>query len=128
LIVLDENIDVWQRRQLEHWRIHFRRIGGEIGRFGMDDREEIIPLLHSLRGPTFFTRDHDFYRSRLTHAGYCLVYLEVRPDDAAHFIRRFLRHQSFRTQAQRLGKVIRVRADGIVFWQTGVSRSIEFNW
>lgn len=37
MIVLDENLDVWQRQRLDSWGIHFRRIGGEIGRFGMDD-------------------------------------------------------------------------------------------
>ena len=33
--VLDENIIVSQRKLLESWKIHFRRIGGEVGRFGM---------------------------------------------------------------------------------------------
>jgi hypothetical protein len=41
----------------------------------MLDREEIIPLLHSLRQPTFFTRDRGFYRPGLLHSAYCLVYL-----------------------------------------------------
>ena len=66
MIVLDENVDVVQRRQLDSWGIHFRRIGGEIGRFGMDDYDEIIRLLHSFRRPTFFTRDQDFHRRWLS--------------------------------------------------------------
>lgn len=62
--LLDENIFAFQRHQLLAWKIHVRQIGVEIGTRGIDDLEEIIPLLHSLRRPTFFTRDHDFYRTR----------------------------------------------------------------
>jgi len=58
--VLDENIVATQGQLLRSWKIHFRGIGGEVGRAGMKDRGEIIPLLHALRRPTFFTRDHDF--------------------------------------------------------------------
>jgi len=38
-----------------------KQIGIEIGHAGMKDRNEIIPLLHSLRRPTFLSRDDDFY-------------------------------------------------------------------
>ena len=128
MIVLDENIDVFRRHHLERWRIHFRRIGAELGRFGMDDREEIIPLLHALRRPTFFTRDQDFYHPWLRHYGYCLVFLEVNPVETAQFIRRFLRHRLFRTQAQRLGKVVRIHEDGISFWQLGAGKAQDISW
>lgn len=55
MIVLDENIDEPQRRRLEMWRIRVRQIGVEVGRLGMKDLNEIIPLLHGLRRSTFFT-------------------------------------------------------------------------
>jgi hypothetical protein len=126
--VLDENIVVSQRRLLTSWKIHFRRIGGEVGRLGMDDREEIIPLLHHLRRPTFFTRDQDFYHPWLRHPEYCLVFLEVSPEEAAHYIRHFLRHPSFRTQAQRMGNIVRVHEDGISAWQIGASRAEFLVW
>lgn len=119
MILLDENIIEPQRRRLEDWKIHVRQIGVEIGRRGMDDREEIIPLLHSLRRPTFFTRDQDFYHPWLRHPGYCLVFLEVEDEKTARYVRRFLRHPNFRSQAQRMGKVVRVHEDGIRFWQMG---------
>ena len=128
MIVLDENLDVWQRQRLDSWGIHFRRIGGEIGRFGMDDYDEIVRLLHSLRRPTFFTRDQDFCRRWLSHPGYCLVYLEVKPEEAAQFIRRFLRHRSFRTQAQRMGKVVRIHQGGVTVWQAGMGQGKDFEW
>ena len=125
--VLDENIVVSQRKLLRSWKIHFRRIGGELGRLGMDDREEIIPLLHSLRRPTFFTRDQDFYHPWLRHPGYCLVFLEIQPQETAQYIRRFLRHPMFRTQSQRMGKVVRIHEDGIRFWELG-GGSEEIAW
>ncbi len=87
MTVLDENIDAVQRHQLRQWKVHFRRIGGDVGRYGMKDRNEIIPLLHSLRHITFFTRDHDFYHPWLRHPNYCLVYLEVTPGETALFVR-----------------------------------------
>lgn len=58
--IFDENIIADQRKLLRAWKIHFRHIGSEIGYRGMDDLEEIIPLLHTLRQPTFFTGDDDF--------------------------------------------------------------------
>jgi hypothetical protein len=70
--VLDENIVREQRERLQSWKIHFRLIAGDLGRRGMKDRNEIIPLLHRLRLPTFFTRDQDFYQPDLRHDGYCL--------------------------------------------------------
>jgi hypothetical protein len=126
--VLDENIDAPQREQLQSNQIHFRRVGGEIGRLGMKDRDQIIPLLHALRRPTFFTRDHGFYHPRLRHSGYCLVYLDVLADEAAEYIRRLLRHPAFRTQASRMGKVVRVRHGRLSYWQIGKRREDHLDW
>jgi hypothetical protein len=115
--VVDENIIASQCDRLRGWRISFQQIGAEVGRKGMDDREEIIPLLHHLRDPTFFTRDDGFYDRALCHSGYCLVALSVPQDEAAHYIRRFLRHPAFSTRASRMGCVIRVSVVGIAFWR-----------
>jgi len=94
----------------------------------MKDRNDIIPLLHTLRRPTFFTRDRDYYQADLRHAGYCLVFLEVTFDEAAEYIRRFLRHPSFRTQAQRMGKVVRVRHSGLSWWEAGGKAERAISW
>jgi len=64
--ILDENIVASQRERLRSWKIHFRRIGDEVGRMGMKDRDEIIPLLHRLRGQLFSPATMIF--SRLTYA------------------------------------------------------------
>lgn len=126
--ILDEDIGQSQRDQLEIWKIHFRQIGGEIGTSGMKDYEGILPLLHRLKRPTFFTLDHGFYRPRLRHHGYCLVFLDVWDNEAATYIRRFLRHPEFRTQAQRMGKVARVRRSGISYWQAQLKKSQTLRW
>jgi len=126
--IFDENITADQRKLLRTWKVHFRHIGSEIGYRGMDDHEEIIPLLHTLRQPTFFTGDDDFYKLNLRHNSYCIVYLDVFPHETAEYIRRFLRHTSFRTQAQRMGKVVRVRHSGLTWWESGAQVEHAQSW
>ena len=126
--ILDENILLSQRDQLRAWKVHFRQIGMEIGRSGMKDHKDIIPLLHTLHHPTFFSCDHGFYRAQLRYAGYCVVWLDVLDDEAATYIRRLLRHQAFRTQAQRMGKVIRVRHSGVSYWQLRERKERLVSW
>jgi hypothetical protein len=126
--ILDEDIGLGQRHLLTDRKIHFRQIGVEIGRSGMKDRIDIIPLLHRLRRPTFFTLDHGFYHPTLRHQGYCLVFLDVWEDEAAEYIRRFLRHTAFRTQAQRMGKVVRIHHSGVSYWQLGVKKPHALSW
>ena len=126
--ILDEDISVLERDRLRAHKIHFRQIGFEIGRFGMKDRDDIIPLLHTLRRPTFFTRDHGFYHPSLLHAAYCLVYLDVAFDEIAEFIHRFLRHPTFRTQAQRMGRVVRVHHNGVSYRQVHEEKAQAFRW
>ena len=125
--ILDENIPKPQRVLLESWRIPVRQIGVGIGRKGMLD-EEIIPLLCRLRHPTFFTRDLDFYKRNLAHAKYCLVYLAVEKSEVALFMRRLLRHPDFKTQAMRLGKVIRISHVGISVWERHQLREHYVKW
>ena len=94
MLMLDENLPASQQRLLRKWRIRFRLVGGEVASWGTGD-ENLIPALHRLAQPTFFTLDRDFHRRDWAHAGYCLVWLDVPDDHAADFIRRFLRHPAF---------------------------------
>jgi hypothetical protein len=126
--ILDEDISIDECERLRARKIHFRQIGKGVGRLGMKDRADIIPLLHALRRPTFFTRDHGFYHTSLLHPAYCLVYLDVAFDEIAEFIRRFLRHPAFRTQAQRMGKVVRVYHGGVSYWQVNVKKAQALRW
>jgi predicted nuclease of predicted toxin-antitoxin system len=116
LNLLDENIPVEQGDLLRNAGIHCRVIGRDVARLSIGD-DDIITLLHRLKQPTFFTRDEDFFKSQWCHAGYSLVWLDAAPAEAAMFIRRFLKHPSFQTKAQRMGAVVRVHHDGLDFWR-----------
>ena len=117
--VLDENIVAQQCEQLRQWRIPFRQIGRDLSSHGTLD-ENLIPLLHQLPQPALFTHDGDFFKMSLCHADYALIHLDVSDEEAAQFIRRFLKHSAFNTQAKRLGTVARVRASGVQFWRKGL--------
>jgi len=85
-------------------------------------------LLHQLDRPTFFTRDLGFFNPRLCHADYALVYLAVRQDEAASFIKRFLRHSAFNTKAKRAGAVVRVSAVDLRVWRLNAKRRQRIEW
>jgi len=118
--ILDENILESQRQILRSQHVPIRQVGHDVGRKGMKD-DEIIPLLCSLRRPTFFTRD-------LCHARYCLVCMVVRKNEAAAFVRRLLRHPEFDTQAKRMGTVIRVSRRGLRVWRLHAEQEIALSW
>ena len=127
MLVLDENLPAAQRLSLRKWRIHFRVVGVDVSAWGTDD-ENLIPVLHHLPQPTFFSLDRDFYRPDWLHGDYGLVWLDVRGRQAAEFIRRFLRHPAFDTQAKRMGVVARVHADGVLYWRVGKRSPTAFSW
>jgi hypothetical protein len=114
--ILDENIIASQRQRLRSWRIRVRQIGVDLARKGLQD-EEILPFLHHLRRPTFFTRDRGFYQREVCHRQYGIVGLEVAPEDVAIFVRRVLRHPRLNTQAKRLGTVVRASHRGLGLWR-----------
>jgi hypothetical protein len=116
LIVLDENFPEGQRQLLRTWRLRIRQIGYEVGRKGMQDYE-LIPFLHRLRRPTFFTLDNDLHKRQYCHSRYCLVYLDVWQYESAIFLRRFLHHHEFNTDAKRMGTIIRVTHSGLQVWR-----------
>ena len=118
MVITDENLPACQVSQLRKWGIRVRVVGVEIARLGIKD-ENVIPMLHRLRGTTFFTLDEDFYNHRLCHRRYCLVWLDMAAKFSAQNIRRFLKHPMFGTKAKRMGKVVRVHADGIEYLEAG---------
>ena len=127
MLVLDENLPAGQRQLLRKWRIRFRFVGVDVAASGADD-ENLIPVLHSLPHPTFFTLDRDFYRRAWIHLSYSLVWLDVPPREAAEFIRRFLRHPAFDTQAKRMGIVARVHAGGVTYWRAQQRSLQSLSW
>ena len=125
--LLDENIVNSQRQMLRGWRIRFTQVGYEAGHSGIQD-DQIIPLLHQLGQPTFFTRDLGFYSRRLCHQGYCLVCLAVEKSEVAVHVRRFLRHPDFNTQAKRMGAVVRVSRQGLHVWRLRAHQERFLDW
>ncbi len=125
--ILDEQVPEEQRRLLRSWRVPVRKIGYDIGRQGIKD-PEIIPFLLTLRRPTFFSLDFDFYNRRFCHAGYCLICMEVRQSQTATFVRRFLRHSAFDTAAKRMGKVIRLSSVQLVVQELHREGETVFDW
>ncbi len=90
--------------------------------------DEIIVLLRRHRNITFFTRDADFYRPELRHGRYCLVVMNVGQNEAATFIRRFLRHMNFDTQSKRMGQVIRLSHAGLTSWRLSSHTAAHMVW
>lgn len=127
MIILDENFPESQHQLLLSWRINIRQIGIEVGRNGLQD-EEIIPLLQKYNRPTFFTLDFDFFKHKLCHLRYCLIFLDIKQYESAAFIRRFLRYKEFDTQAKRMGTVIRVSHTGLLVWLRNIEKAKKYNW
>ena len=127
MLVLDENLPDGQRLLLRKWRIRFRAVGKDVAFSGAKD-ENLIPVLHRLPNPTFFSLDRDFHHAKLAHGGYCVVWLDVKAGLSAEFVRRFLRHPAFDTQAKRMGRVVRVHAGGVSCWQIGKRGSQDTRW
>lgn len=127
MILLDENVLASQRQLLRSWHIPARQIGREVGRKGLQD-QEILSLLHRLSSPTFFTRDRGFYNRKICHKNYCIVYLDLRKEEVAVFVRRVLRHPRFNTKRKRMGIVMHVSHTGIRWWEVGAEQEQFISW
>lgn len=123
MLVLDENLPADQWQLLRKWRIRCRIVGSDVAASGATD-ENLIPVLHRLPQPTFFTLDRDFFRHDWRHANYSLVWLDVRRREAAEFIR----HPMFDTQVKRMGVVARVHDGGVIFWRVGTRSPQSVSW
>lgn len=89
---------------------------------------ELIPFLLQFRRPTFFTLDRDLLKRDYCHSRMCLVYLDVWQYEAALFLRRFLRHRKFDTDAKRMGMVIRATHTGLWVWRLHDKVETRFKW
>ena len=125
--VLDENIPRDQADLLLQWGVRFRSISRDLGYQGIDD-DDIRPLLLRLKKPTLLTRDQDFFRRDFAHPRYCLVWFDVVVEETAFYIQRFLKHPFFRTNAQKLGKIIRVQPRHVECWTKNAERWVAIQW
>ena len=54
--------------------------------------------------------------------------MEVGQQEAATFVRRFLRHSEFDTAAKRMGKVIRLSSVQLVVWAVRTEQEVTLDW
>ena len=54
--------------------------------------------------------------------------LTVRKDEAAIFLRRFIRHKKFDTLSKRMGLIIRVSHSGLSVWRLHEEKQIYVSW
>ncbi len=127
MILLDENIRKDQSIELRRHHVPARFAIEDFAWAGIQD-PDIIPLLHRLKQPTFFTHDRDFFRRNLAHRNYCLAWLNIFDGRAAEFIRAFLKQELFNTTAKRMGAVVRVHPDGLEFWRRNRTALQRVRW
>ena len=128
MILLDHNIPAHQVEILRRARLRPRQIGRDVGRPEWQDLEEILRYLHRLKLATFVTRDEGFFRRRLCHNYYCIVVVSGPVVETAVYIRRFLRHPTFRAKQRRTGKVVRLSSTKIVWWEIGRGSQQRLSW
>jgi len=114
--------------QLQRRRVHCKKIGRDVGRQEWQDLEEILRYLHRGKQQTFITRDEGFFRRPLRHANYCIVVVTGPLLETAEYVRRFLRHPSFRAKRQRVGKVVRLSPKKITWWELHEARQQSISW
>jgi len=83
--------------------------------------DNIAALLLTDRRPTFVTINaDDFWRKIQPHDGYCIVAIDLTQgdvDDLPLQLRQLLKLPPFRTQASHMGKIIRVQATLIRYYE-----------
>jgi hypothetical protein len=128
MFLLDENIPEEQRFKLIRWHLAMKQIGFDAGFKGMDDRDDVLPLLHILPKPTFFTLDLGLYNRKFCHPRYCVAVFRVNKYEAAEYIRRFLKHPNFNTHRKRMGWVVEIRRTNIKGMRVGRTDELKFTW
>ena len=133
MIVLDEHLDdglvlVPLARRLKSRVISVRKL-----RPGTVIKDDAIPtLLGRYKDATFVTGNvTDFWRKLPAHASYCLVCVPVptqRQGEIPDLLARFLRHPTFRTARQRMGKVIRLNRTEILYYAVNQRAVTRVAW
>ncbi len=127
MLLLDENITKDQKELLEKWGYHPKQIGVDLKYKGIAD-ENIITFLRSSKNILFVTRDSDFYKNQLCHPAFCIVFLEVDRSECAFFVRKFLSHKKFKSNKQRVGKVIKLTQTIISYWEVNSKELMVIKW
>jgi hypothetical protein len=126
-LVLDDQLDVQKIvPALKSWITLVRLQDLRPGEHILDER--IPQVLLTLRGATFVTIDHGFWKRHWCHSGYCILYFDVAKNQQEllpRLLRRLFRLEPFRTRRARMGKVARVRDQGVTYWVANKRRSLK---
>jgi len=114
--IFDENFPAFAMHTVRQKVASVVQIGQDWGENGWLDVEEILPQLHGSRA-TFHTLDAGLFKRRYCHGSYCIVYYDVLETELGKWVIKFLKHHNFRTQVQRLSKVIRISPTKLTYWE-----------
>ncbi len=92
-------------------------------------KDDAIPdLLRQQPQPTFVTiNEQDFWRKVRADPRFCIVCFAIpdsRVREIPQSLRVLVRHDEFRTKAQRMGKIIRIKNEDVRYY-TATERSIR---
>ncbi|MCX6047327.1 MAG: hypothetical protein NT075_19655 [Chloroflexi bacterium] len=83
--------------------------------------DNIATLLLTVRRPTFVTINaDDFWRKIQPHTGYCILAIDLNQGDVDNLplqLRQLLKLPLFRTQTSRMGKIFRIQANRIRYYE-----------
>lgn len=133
MIVLDEQLLSYGLRQ--HVLQWYRGTVIDITQLrpGTVIRDEAIPLLlRAARRPTFVTINvADFWQRMSPEARFCIVCVAVphsRALEVSSLVRRLLTLAPFRTQNQRLGKMVRISQRQVQYYTTADRTVQRLDW
>lgn len=127
MFLIDENISELEVLRLRRAGVRVRLIGDDVARVGISD-EDLVRSLRRLKRPVLFSQDEDFFQFQRLHKDYALVWLDVHPTQVAEYIRRFICHPEFNTQAKRMGIIARVGRSGIKYWRVDKPKLLHMAW
>ena|SRR5579859_6064211 len=127
-LVLDDQLDLQKilpalEELLTMVRLQDLRPGEHI----LDDR--VPPLLLNLKRPTFVTIDHGFWKRKLCHPKYCILFFDLHKDKQEQLpalLRKLFRLPEFRTRSARMGKVARISKKGVTYWED--DQKVKLDW
>lgn len=94
-----------------------------------DDR--VLQILRAQKQPTFITLDGGFYRKRYRDRRYCVIYFalsHLEQNRLPGLLRRLFRLPLFKTKTARMGKIVRVSEEKVVYWQVGDEKRYQVIW
>jgi hypothetical protein len=80
------------------------------------------------QAPDLFPGLHHTHLREEHYSNLSLVYLAVRKDEVALFVRRLLRHEECNTAVKRMGAVIRVSHVGLSIWRLHAAQERHVEW